>query len=255
MPIDYNSLVKIGLRTKEAKIYLASLELGETTIIPLSKYAGISRTTAYVVTEKMAAKGFLSITRRGAHNYISPAPPEKLREFVIIKEQKAKNQREIAEEIIPSLLYLSSEMPNRPKVQYFSGRAGLRAIHEDLLSSGEVKDYYIGSTQEIEKTLGKRFIIDWIRRRIKAGIFSYGIRIKSQEIKEDIYKTSRRMLREIRYAPEGFESPLYTIIYGNKVAFLTSKNEGFGLIIESEDFGKTQKSMFDILWKVSKKSK
>ncbi len=245
--IDIKTLKQIGIEEKEAKIYLALLELGETTVIPLSKKAGIPRTTCYSVIEKMAKKGLLSQTPRGAHTYISPASPEKIKEIAILKEQEAKVQRELAEKLIPQLTYATKKL-GTPKMQYFSGRQGVRSIFEDLLTSGEVKNYYIGSVQAVVRAVGERFMKDWVKRRVRAGIFSYGIRIKSEEGFRTTFKSSRKMLREVRFAPETFKSPLYLMIYGKKIAFITSKEENFGLIVDSEDFTKTMKSMFDVIW-------
>ena len=87
------------------------LELGETTIIPLSRRAGLPRTTFYFLAEKMAKRGFVSQTTRGAHTYLSAASPEKIKELAILREQEAKTQRELAEKLIPKLLVLSEQAP------------------------------------------------------------------------------------------------------------------------------------------------
>jgi len=55
----------------------------------------------------------------------------------------------------------------------------------------------------------------------------------------------------MRYAPADFQAPLYLAIYGQRVAFITSKKEQLGFIVQSADFSTTMKSLFDTLWKVS----
>jgi sugar-specific transcriptional regulator TrmB len=247
------NLTQIGLEENEAKIYLALLELGETTIIPLSRRAGLPRTTCYFLAEKMAKRGFVSQTTRGAHTYLSAASPEKIKELAILREQEAKTQRELAEKLIPKLLVLSEQAPEKPKIQYFSGKQGLRAILEDLLTSGAVKDYYFWSVKKCIEVVGENFIKDWVKRRIKAGIFSYAIRVKSEENLLTTFKSSRKKMREVRFAPLDSNFPAYLAVYKNRVAFITSKKEGFGLIIESDDFAATIKAIFDIVWRVSEK--
>ena len=46
-------LEKTGLTENEAKVYLAALELGETTVIRLAKKAGIKRPTTYLVVDSL----------------------------------------------------------------------------------------------------------------------------------------------------------------------------------------------------------
>ena len=40
-------------------------------------------------------------------------------------------------------------------------------------------------------------------------------------------------------------------IYADKVAFISSKKEGFGFIVHSRDFAGLQKVQFDEMWRVS----
>ena len=55
-------LEKLGLNKKEAQIYLAALESGETNIEGLSKKSKIKRTTVYDIVESLKEKGLLSST-------------------------------------------------------------------------------------------------------------------------------------------------------------------------------------------------
>ena len=250
--INIETLRQLGLKKNEAKIYLALLQLGETTIIPLSKEAELPRTTCYSVIDRMAKKGLLSKTSRGAHTYLSPASPEKIHEITISNETEAKNQRQLAEQIVPSLINFANETSGKPKIQYFSGKQGIRAIFEDLFTSEEFKSYYLGSIKKCVEIAGENFMKDWVKRKTQAGIFSYGIRIESEEELKTTFRSSRKRMRQIKFAPQGAEFPVYIAVYGKKVVFITSKKEGFGLIITSKDFAITFKSMFDIIWQASK---
>jgi sugar-specific transcriptional regulator TrmB len=250
--INNESLEQIGLEKNESKIYLALIELGETTIIPLSKKAELPRTTCYSVIERMAKKGLLSQIVKGSHTFLSAASPEKIYEFAIFREAEAKSQRQLAERIIPQLVNFSREVTGKPKIQYFSGKQGIRAIFEDLLTSGEVKTYYLGSTKKCLEIAGENFMKNWVKRRVRAGIFSYGVRIETEEELRNTFRSSKKNMRQIKFAPPNAAFPVYTAIYGNKVAFITSHKEGFGLIIDSEDFSMTFKSIFTIIWNASK---
>src|SRR3989338_2859882 len=58
------TLQKVGLSEKEAKIYLALLELGQATVLELAKKSGIKRPTVYVVIEEMREKGYVAKAMR-----------------------------------------------------------------------------------------------------------------------------------------------------------------------------------------------
>lgn len=61
--ILHKNLQALGLSGKEAKIYLAVLELGEASIVALVKKSGIKRTTAYDVIGSLQEKGLVTLTK------------------------------------------------------------------------------------------------------------------------------------------------------------------------------------------------
>ena len=59
-------------------------------------------------------------------------------------------------------------------------------------------------------------------------------------------------LREIRIAPKKINFSMGYWIYENKVAFISSKKECFGFIIESKEFTEMMSSQHEAIWKISK---
>ena len=57
--INEERLAVFGLSAKEAKVYLALLELGPSTMTEVARVANINRTTGYPVLETLAAKGLV----------------------------------------------------------------------------------------------------------------------------------------------------------------------------------------------------
>ena len=64
--------------------------------------------------------------------------------------------------------------------------------------------------------------------------------------------TGEKFLREIRIAPKDIGFSMGYWIYGNKVAFISSKKEAFGFIIESKELAEMLSSQFEVMWKLSK---
>ena len=57
-----STLKQIGLSEKQAGIYLAALELGETTVKEIAKKAEIKRTTIYDLLDEMIESGLIKQT-------------------------------------------------------------------------------------------------------------------------------------------------------------------------------------------------
>lgn len=56
------NLTEFGLSDKEARIYLALLELEIATAFDTAKHAGINRSSTYVVLESLKKKGLVWLT-------------------------------------------------------------------------------------------------------------------------------------------------------------------------------------------------
>ena len=55
--MNYIQLQDAGLSETEAKIYLAALELGQTSVSRIARKSGIKRTTIYLSLENLMEKG------------------------------------------------------------------------------------------------------------------------------------------------------------------------------------------------------
>ena len=123
-------------------------------------------------------------------------------------------------------------------------------MYEDIYGDG--KDFfYIASVADLVESVGREFLNEWIVKRIAKGMKSTSIRIKEGETKNKLDGDSPENYRKIRYAPKGFKMPYTMFIYGKKVAFISTKKELFGFIVESADMATSMRLLFDVVWNTS----
>ena len=150
-----SSLKKYGLSTKEIKVYLATLELGSSSILEISKKSGINRATTYVITESLIERGLASSITKGKKRYFVSEDPKKL--LTKLEERKLKVDDQINEikKLIPQLESIFNRSESKPRVKMYEGIDGLYKIYEDTLV--EKKDIYafIGVSEGMA-TMGKR---------------------------------------------------------------------------------------------------
>lgn len=60
-------------------------------------------------------------------------------------------------------------------------------------------------------------------------------------------------LREVRILPKGVDASMAYMIYGHKVAYLSSERENYGFIVDSAELAELASSQFEFLWKLSKR--
>ncbi|MEN9582522.1 MAG: hypothetical protein RL641_476 [Candidatus Parcubacteria bacterium] len=239
------SLEKLGLNEKESKIYIAALELGKFSVLSLASKTGIKRPTCYLILDELCKKGLISTHPKAKKViYVAEHPNNLLK--------KTAGAHALAKEIVPELQSLIDSNAERPNLKVYSGQKGIQGIYEDMLEDG-FDLYYITSTKELVEAAGKEFIDDWIERRIAKGVKTFRISVQEKEMPEiPLYVGSAENMRSVRYAPPGFVTPYTIYIYGKKVAFISTKKDLFGFIVESADLAISMKAMFDVVWGISK---
>ena len=68
-------LQKFGLSEKEAKIYLALLELGTATVSDIAEKAEINRSNTYVLLNSIAERDLVSISERNGYYTLKQLSP------------------------------------------------------------------------------------------------------------------------------------------------------------------------------------
>ncbi|WP_237717117.1 TrmB family transcriptional regulator [Cupriavidus basilensis] len=115
-----------GIDGHKADFYLASLELGEATVAAIAQKAGIGRTNAYEVLDRLVASGFVSTIQKGARSYVIPQDP-------IMLLRKIESQRQIIQEVLPQLRSIHNSSGGKPKVRFFSGLEGIKTVMSETL--------------------------------------------------------------------------------------------------------------------------
>src|SRR3989338_7787495 len=120
-------LRKLDLNEKEAKVYLASLELGYASAQKISKKAGLSRPTAYRALESLERKG---MARKMKQNFIADSPDEILGMLRAEKRKIEEREREYLR--IISLLKSKYYLSGKNEIKMLSEKEGEKFLLEDL---------------------------------------------------------------------------------------------------------------------------
>lgn len=235
-------LVEYGLTFKQAKVYLAALQLGTASVQDIAAAAKTERTNAYDAVEALIAKRLMSATSEGKKRLYLAEPPQVLKKLLAEKQDHLSH-------ILPELESLYNVSETKPRIRFYPGVEGYRSVYEDTLSCHSKLLFGIYSVKDITEVLGVRYVDEMVERRVRAGITLRIIRSREKEM--GIYPSRLSEMREVKMAPEGMIFPIVTFVYDNKVIYLSSKKETFGLIMESPDIAQAHKNYFDALWQIS----
>lgn len=230
-------LENFGLNKKQARTYLALLQLGRSSVTDVAETAAIKRPTAYLILEELRIMGLASKLPHQGNIVYFPESPEKILEEQTQKQAMIKNK-------LAELLALYNTKLEKPKVKFFQGEKAIREIY-DTISKEKRVDLY-GSIGSIDEKLPGLAVIfaDLIKKR----------EIKTREILQADEKSiayAKRNLspnHQIKIINKQNLFPTDNIIYGNKIAIFSYKAEPSAVVIQSDDVTTTYRSMFEIAW-------
>lgn len=244
---------QFNLRDDEVKTFTCLLEHGEQTAGALAKKTGLSRPSLYGFIYKLKNIGFVQESQKNGIKIFSASPKEKIEKLFEEKIQKFQKAKEsvfnIYNEITLGFNLIS------PRFQLFEGTEGLQHVLKDLLLHYDVETKAYWPVKSMVDIISESFFEDINSKRIKQKISTKVIWPESQQLevsKHPYLGAGSELLREVRIAPKGISFSMGYWIYGNRVAFISSKKESFGFIIESRELVEMLSSQFDIMWTLSK---
>lgn len=230
-------LENFGLNEKQAKVYLALLQLGQAGVTDIAEMAGTKRPTTYLILEELRLMSLATkLPGKESVVYI-PESPEKILEEQTHREALIKNK-------LAELLAMYNTKSEKPKVKFFQGEKAVRELYDIILKENQIDLY--GSIGAIDEKLPGLAVVvsDLIKKR----------RIKARELLQADEKSLTYAGRElppdhqIKIINKQNLFPTDNIIYGNKIAIFSYKAEPSAVVIESDDVVTTYKSMFEIVW-------
>jgi sugar-specific transcriptional regulator TrmB len=131
MDIIAKKLENMGFEPKETLIYLAILKLGKATITDISRSSRIKRTTIYEYLDNLESKGLIYRTAKGKRIQYLAESPSKIGKII----ERRKNE---FEKIFPELDKIYSVSSFKPKVRFYEGKVGIKAIYDEMTNTSQI---------------------------------------------------------------------------------------------------------------------
>ena len=243
----------LGLSDKQAEIYLLLLKQGITSLLGLSRRTTINRTTIYRIVEDLKKLNLVEEVVDDRGTKVKAVKPENLQLLLTQKETELN----LLKNHLPDLISVLSAIKDKPspstQVVYFRGLTGLKQLLWNTLKAktGVVgygfKDWNVGVGKEFAEKIRQ----EYINRNIKSLELLNTLDQNQSFTDLNNYK----QVYEGRMIPGSVvEIKHDTYIYNDVFAFYHFyQEELFGIEIHNAEIAKTQKQIFEVLWKLGKK--
>jgi len=240
-------LEEIGLNEKEAKVYIAVLELGEGSASEIAKKSEVNRATTYFTLENLMKIGLVSASNEEKKQKFVPEDPSQL-ENIITKQQQALEQKKKGlKNVVEELNSINSASIKKPIVKYYLGKEGIMRMASSYLEVKEKEMFIAFSADTLHRFLTEEDLTQLRKKRIAQNTYSNTLYTseKSEALQHknaDIFKVDDKK----------FPFKGDVAIYDDKIR-LTSFEDQIGIIIENESIATTLKSIFRIAFDSIKK--
>ena len=238
-----SSLEYIGLTPKEAKIYVALLELGEASVVQIAKSAGIKRTTVYNILPDFINRGLATSTFKKKRKVYFVEDPRSLKNDI-------KEKGNVIDKLMPELLAIQNVIPSKPRITFYEGLGGMKDLYQDTLEGSKEGETILSYTglADFSNLMPEEYANYYIRERAKRKI---RIRIITSDspTAQSWKNTAAQDLRDIRIVDNpNFRFNADMEIYANKVALISYRENFLGVIVESKEINQMQRAAFELMW-------
>jgi HTH-type transcriptional regulator, sugar sensing transcriptional regulator len=242
MTFTHEEAIKaLGFSEKEAKVYLALLEIGIGTVVSVANKARIKRPTAYIILDELISKGATFIVPQSKKKLYRAVPPQNIFELYEEKFEKAKRA-------LPEIQAISKQESYKPQVLLYEGVEGVKEVLRygiKRLIGKELKGFYAKAKPETLKTFDNF-------KAYNDSLKEKGIRVRGVAPKDSslVYfrEQDKTYGREIKEIPkEKYSADIAIDIGDTFVRFFDPVNLQ-GLIIENKAITKTLGEIFEMIW-------
>jgi DNA-binding MarR family transcriptional regulator len=239
-------LKNLNLTDKEARVYLALLELGPSTPYKIAKRSRLKRPTAYVIAEELVEKGLIiQVTGEKTKQYIARSPETYF--------EDAENKLRSAKRVLPELMALQRKTSEKPNILYFEGVEGVKKAYDYRLKefkNTEIVGFFARGTH-IDPKLSEEVFFPWGEYRAENKVSVRGFTTDDQSLHDygKYFSASPEAGKMFaRFLPEGMytaDTSFEIFSWGVRIVIMESRQ---ALIIESGKFAHAMKEVFELLW-------
>jgi sugar-specific transcriptional regulator TrmB len=211
-----SELKDIGLKDNEVRVFLAVLELGETTIGEVEKQVSLHRQLIYNATDSLHSDGLIRIREiRGKKHFSVPNPK--------VIEERAKERLERVKSIVPKLVDRANSKQAKDEVSIYRGERAVRNYYVESIGKEPkgVEILILGVNSEryfalfpVEDKAYQKFETQRVKRRIGIKLILFGEKEKEVELNKNREYFKLRLLEDLVEAPNDI------VVWKEKVSML-----------------------------------
>ncbi len=236
-------LLSAGLLPSEAKVYLASRELGSSTAQHIATKAKISRTATYEAIELLQKRGLVSVSNVGKKHLFSAEDPERIIEYLKKEQQRAQTTLHDIERSVEGMRLLSGG--SRPIMKVYEGEEALHAYFSHVASVKPKEWLEISNLDDVDTYVDEK-TLTMARKALHKNTTVNKFQLLYRGTDPTTAKRGVQF-KKLDSALGDFHGNI--AIYDDCIALVTYRGKLTSIIIESPALAETLRILFTLAWR------
>jgi len=243
--MDVTILEDIGLSNAEIKVYIALLELGNSSAGNILEKSKVQNSVLHRALNSLIEKGLISYILHGKKKIYQATNPENFHDFI-------DDKRKRFDEILPELKRKQKVFVVDNFAEVFKGKKGIKQMYITLLNSGgEEYNTFGGGSKVTYDAMGEVWWKGLHTKRIDKKIPCR--QVFDESIRKFGNKMNKRKLTKVKFLPKEHAQLQETIIIGDYVGIAIFTENPYGVLIKDRIAAEGYRKQFEILWNQAKK--
>lgn len=239
------TLSELGLSENEARVYLAALMLGPTSVLRIAKTAGLKRTTVYPLLESLRRAGLVHEELRGFKKVFVAENPREL-------ESMLEARRRTLQDALPELSALYNLKSGDDTIRFFEGIEATKSIYESLLADIRPnEDYMVYSAMTAWYNLDPEYLEKFtLRRGELSRRLGFRIRLLLQDspITRRHKKNEKTYNEKIKILPSSVSLTTNVVVIPRKGVIHQLVPPIHAMVIHNPNVIRLHRETFELLW-------
>lgn len=242
----FKELRNFGLSEKEAKVYVATLELGKATVQDIARKANVNRATTYVQLESLKNRGLVSKISTDKKTFFMSEPPENVQKLIEKEKMEVLFKEKEFSKILPNLQAIYNVTDDRPSVRFYEEKKGIENFVSELLKSYQNELMLLTTIKQYED---RKIVSENIIRMSK----NFNI-FRLAYVSDEKYEDFEELLKDyknikLKFIPrKKINIDMELLITENKIWIYREIGGCLGIVIEDKLLTSSFKNLFNFIW-------
>ncbi|PIR94025.1 hypothetical protein COT97_03410 [Candidatus Falkowbacteria bacterium CG10_big_fil_rev_8_21_14_0_10_39_11] len=243
-------LQDFGLSEKEAKVYVAALELGRATVQQIAAKSKVNRATTYVQLESLKDQGLVTQIIQDKKTFFVAERPEKVLNLIEKQKNDILFKEKEFNKVLPNLKAIYNVDEDVPEVRYYEGEDAVNLYREELIKSKHSFFYSIAPILNDYEM--KPEIEDAYHRMIKS-IKDYKSIYVAAKRYPDIEAFAKKYKHfTLKYIPiEKFNIKTEIAVFDDKLWMNNLEGKPRAVLIQDKIMAASYKLVFERFWSIA----